>query len=197
MVRGQVSGRQSDSPGAGYPARVLERVKGWEGISGPLALQNKALWNPLSMSAERTECQKLVEEAGHRRWQATGGRSDRAEVKGVVACIDREANVVQETAISEEVAPMPIRRNAHGGLDTDRFPLVCNYGQRGSLKTTINLTMQRGHRHRLSVTTQERQGFGNLGIQHGPSCTSIQLGEDYAIERLSLDSDENLMRPFR
>lgn len=154
-MRGQVFGRQPDCPGAEYPEIFLERVKGWDGISGPLALQNKALWNPLSTSGERTECQKLVEETGHWRWQATGGRSDRAEVKGIVACIEREADALQETAISEEIARMPIRRNAYGGLDTNRLPFVSNYGQRGSLKTTINLTKPCGHRHRFSLTTQE------------------------------------------
>lgn len=124
------------------------------------------------------------------------GRSDGAEVKGIVACVEREADALQETAISEEISRMPIRRNDYGGLDTNRFPFVSNYGQRGSLKTTIDLTKPCGHRHRFSLTTQERQDFGNLGIQYGPSCASIQYGEDYAIDRLSLNFDENLGCPF-
>ncbi len=146
---------------------------------------------------ERTECQELVEGAGHGRGYATGGRSDRAEVKGVVACIYREADALQETTISEEVTTTPISRNPYGGLDTEGFPFICNYGQRGSLKTTIDHTKPRVYFDRFSLTTQERQGSGNLGVQYGPRCACIQLGEHYAVDRLSLDLDENLGCPFR
>ena len=65
MMREQLSDRQPDCPGAGYPARVLEEAKGSEGFSGPLVLQGEGLQEPPRTGlGVGMECQKLVEEAG-------------------------------------------------------------------------------------------------------------------------------------